>query len=175
MPRGLWACRLGRNQRGEWPALLSSPKRALLAVRDASAAKTAVAEGVLGEVLLVVRLSEVEVACGDYLSRDPPVASRMQPFLVALEGRQGCFFLVGSAHKYDRSILRAYVCALAHSLRRIVALPKDLQEGLVADPLGPKDYPYCLGMAGATAAYHLVGGVGYKTAFVANCGHIDAF
>src|SRR5262245_38022807 len=93
---------------------------------DARAAETAVAAGVLPQVLLVVRLGVVEAAERLDLGRDLPLAGARQLGRVAVAGR-----LHGGAlrprREVDRgAVLGAVVVALAHALGRVVALPERL-------------------------------------------------
>src|SRR5262245_49894140 len=97
----------------------------------AGAAETAVAVGILREILLVVVLGVVELRRRQNLGRDRPVAGlRERPLvLVARSLRGGALRLVVEID--PGAILRADVVALAHALRRIVALPERLQQVVV--------------------------------------------
>src|SRR4051794_5815364 len=104
--------------------------------RDARATQAAVPVGHLGEVLLVVVLGVVELAELRDLGRDRAEAGLAQPLaehrLRSLHGGR----LLGRRRVDRRAVLGTGVVALAHALRRIVALPEQPQDLLVADLRG---------------------------------------
>src|SRR5690349_23646479 len=73
-----------------------------------------------------------------------------------------------------RAVLRADVVALAHALRRVMALPERLQELLVAELLRIVDDEHDLIVPGLPGAHLLIGRIGREAAGVANCGDPDA-
>src|SRR6516225_4328442 len=96
--------------------------------RDAGAAMAAIAVGVLGEILLVVVLGEIERAGRDDLGGDRPVAGLRQRLGVAVARGLGRLTL-RLAHVIDRrTVLRADIIALAHALRRVMAFPEAAQQ-----------------------------------------------
>src|SRR5919197_4050512 len=158
------------------PGAAASARRRARAHRagDAGAAQAAVAVGHLVEVLLVVVLGVVEVAGGRDLGRDLAEPALVQRALVALErgARGGRLLVVGGVDR--RAVLGADVVALAHALRRVVALPEHLQQLVVRALRGVVDDQHGLGVAGAAAADLLVGGVRRVAAGVADGGGDDA-
>src|SRR5262249_50334057 len=100
--------------------------------RDARPAEPPGARRVLREVLLVVVLGVVELARGGYLGRDLAVAGLRELALEHLARRlRGLGLRV--IERVDRgAVLRPDVVALAHALRRVVVLPEQLEELLVA-------------------------------------------
>src|SRR3954452_12762309 len=100
---------------------------------DAGATDTAVAVGILGQVLLVVWLRVIELLERLHLGGDLAVSGFFQLVLKHLQRvlDRGVVFL---RRVIDRaSVLRAGVVALAHALRRVVVLPEHLQQLVVAD------------------------------------------
>src|SRR5215468_6597107 len=95
---------------------------------DAGAAQPAIAERVLGEVLLVIVLGEVEGRGIEDLGGDRPVAAAAQGCLVHAFRCLGGLALFGREHVDAGAILGAHVIPLAHALSRIVALPEGLQQ-----------------------------------------------
>src|ERR1041384_2110301 len=87
------------------------------------AAHPAVAARILGEILLVIVLGEIERAGVHNLGRDWSIAVRRQRPLIHRLGRLGGFALRGRGHIDAGAILGAHVIALAHALGWIVALP----------------------------------------------------
>src|SRR5262245_49358332 len=122
------------------PTAMSSGRRRAVALRSgrsglvlhAGRVDRAVAVRVLGrsEVLLVVVLGVPVVAEWRDLSRDLAVPLRGHRVLVLLAGRLGRRLLLRRRRVDERSVLRAHVVALAHPLRRVVALPEDLEQVL---------------------------------------------
>src|SRR5262252_3935896 len=131
--------RLRRNTQSRWAG-------------DASAAETAIAAGVLRQILLVIILGVIEGLRVLDLGRDRAIALGLERRLVDRARGFGELFLLGRGRVDGRAILRADIIALAHALGRVVAFPESLQEPVVADLLRVIDDEHDLGMAGAAAA-----------------------
>jgi hypothetical protein len=119
-------------------------------------------------------LGVVEVGEGCDLRRDRSVAGgpKLLAVHVARAFRRLALRLGRVQHR--RAVLRADVVALPHALGRIVALPEQLQEVLVAR-LGRVEHDqHRLGVAGASAADLPVGRVGRMPARVADRGREHA-
>src|SRR6266516_5173103 len=71
-----------------------------------------------------------------------------------------------------RSILRADIVALAHALRGIVVLPKDLEQILVADRFRIEDDQYHFGVSRHSAAHFAVRGVRRVAGGITHSGRI---
>ena len=69
--------------------------------------------------------------------------------------------------------MRADVIALPHALRRVVALPEELQQALEGDRGRVIDDAHDFGVARAAAADVLIGRIARRPAGVADGGHID--
>ena len=134
----------------------------------------AVAVRVLRQVLLVVRLGVVERAGGGDLGRDLAEAGRGQRRLVAVARRLDRGALLVRAVVDGRAVLRADVVALAHALRRVVALPERAQDLVARHLRGVEHDEHGLGVAGRAAADLLVGRVRRVAAGVADGGRVDA-
>src|SRR5579859_753731 len=134
----------------------------------------AVAARHLVEVLLVVVLGEVEVAGGDDLRCDLPVAGLGQLLLVGVPRLQGRLLLFRRLVEDRRAVLGADVVALAHALGGVVRLPEDLEQVSVGYPGRVEDDPDGLGVTGAAGADFLVGRVGGEATLVADGGGDDA-
>src|SRR3954452_5889942 len=94
----------------------------------AGAAEPAIAHGILGEILLMVVLGEIEFRSIDDLGRDDAIAFGLDALLIdGLRGLGG-LPLRRRVHVDSRAILRPDIVALAHPLGRIVALPEHLQQ-----------------------------------------------
>src|SRR5262245_9889814 len=87
---------------------------------DARAAEPAIAARVLGEILLVVVLGEIELGRGQDLGRDRPEAARGERLLVSCLRRLGRAALLLGIIVDAGAILGADVIPLAHALRRVV-------------------------------------------------------
>src|SRR4051794_3353586 len=136
----------------------------------ARAAQTAVATGVLLQILLVVGLGEVEGPGGRDLGGDLAHPGRGQTLLVGVARGLGRRALLVVGVVDGRPVLRADVVALTHALRRVVALPEELEHLLVAGLLGVEDDEDGLGVAGAPRADLLIARVGRRAARVADRG-----
>src|ERR1700760_3578885 len=90
----------------------------------AGAAEAAIAGRILGQILLMIVLGEVELADGRDLGRDRIEPLRRQRLLIGCLRRLGGFALRITESVDRAAILRADVVALAHALGRIVALPE---------------------------------------------------
>src|SRR5262245_23989760 len=95
---------------------------------DARAADTAVALRVLGQVLLVIVLGEVERRGGGDLGRDLAEALGRQRLLIGLQRGDRLGGLRVARDIEARAVLGADVVALAHALGRVVVFPEHLQE-----------------------------------------------
>src|SRR5208282_1666051 len=97
----------------------------------AGAAEPAIAGRVLGQILLMVVLGEIELAGRRNLGRDGAEAFCRERLLIGgLRGVSG--FALRIVEGVDRAaILRADVVALAHALRRVVVLPERLEQTLI--------------------------------------------
>src|SRR5262249_33829887 len=126
---------------------------------DAGAAEAAVATGVLGKVLLVIILGVVELRRVEDLGCDLVVAGRGEHALVGVTRGLGQTSLLWRGDGDPRAIPRADVVALAHALGRVVALPEDLQQRVVAHHRRIEDNTHDLVVAGEAGADFLVGGV----------------
>ena len=74
---------------------------------------------------------------------------------------------------HGRAVLGADVVSLAHALGRVVALPEDAEQLVVARLCGVEDREDDLGVTGAAAASLLVGRVRGVTARIADRGRVD--
>src|SRR5688500_9336875 len=115
------------------PIRTSGPRERAHGAAHARPAQTAVAAGVLAQVLLVVVLGVIEGRRGAQLGRDLALAGLAQAGLVGLPRGLGQRALLVVEGVERRAVLRAHVVALAHALRRVVALPEDLQQVGVGD------------------------------------------
>ena len=139
----------------------------------ARAAEPAVAARILGEILLVIVLGEVERACINDLGRDRPVAVCRERLFVHRLRVLGRFALRRRGHIDAGAILRADVVALAHALRRVVALPERLEQRLVGDLGRIVDHQHHLVVAGAARAELLVGRIRRVPAQITHRGGVD--
>src|SRR6476646_770470 len=142
--------------------------------RDAGPAQAAVAARVLGQVLLVVGLGVVERARRRDLSADLAVAGLAQALLEHRGAVLRRLRLRVGERVDRRAVLRADVISLTHALRRVVVLPEELEQLLVARLLGVEDDQDGLGVAGGAGADLLVGGVRRLAAGVADRRRVDA-
>src|ERR1700682_5977543 len=110
---------------------------------------SAVAVGVLGEILLVVILRKIELGRLDDFGGDRAVARLGQGALVLVARRFCARLLLGGGGIDARAVLRPLVGALPHALRRVVALPEHAQELLVGNLLWIEDDAHHLVVAGA--------------------------
>ena len=79
----------------------------------------------------MVVLGVVELGGLADLRRDRPVAGGVERLLVGVARGLGLRLLLLAVGVDRRAVLRADVVALAHALRRVVALPEDAQQLLV--------------------------------------------
>src|SRR3954453_15443051 len=128
----------------------------------------AVTERDLVEVLLVVVLGEVELGSWrpDDLGLDLAVPGSRQRLLVHRLRCLGRRALGVVAAKDVRPVLRPAVIALTHALRRVVVLPEDLEQILVADLRGIEDHADRLRVARLAGAGLAIGRVAGGTALV---------
>src|SRR5690606_8463791 len=158
---------------GRGPLVTSGPALRGAREGDARGRVAAVAVRVLVEVLLVVVLGVVERAGlggGSHLGRDRVVALGLEHRAVALGGLADRPLLLRRRPVHGRPVLRADVVALAEALRRVVALPEDLEELLLGDLRGVVRDERRLGVPRARGARLLVGGVRRRAAHVADGG-----
>src|SRR5690606_12280389 len=134
---------------------------------DAGAAYAAVAVRVLGKVLLVVVLGEVEVGGLGHFGGDGAVAGFGEDLLVGVAGGFGGLLLGVGAVEDRRAVLGADVVALAHALGGVVGLPEDAEQFFVGDFRRVVDDADGFGVARQAAADFLVGGVRGVAALVA--------
>ena len=101
-------------------------------------------------------------------------AGRGQRRLVAVTRRLDRGALLVRAVVDGRAVLRPDVVALAHALRRVMALPERPQDVVERDLRGVEHDEHGLGVAGRAAADLLVRRVRRVAARVAGCGRVDA-
>src|ERR1044072_3218293 len=159
MDSGLAAFAAPRNDRpGKRSADLrrnTGPDRA----PPAGAAEPAIARRVLGKILLVIVLGEVELAGVHDLGRDRAVAVRRQRLVVHYLRILGGFALRRRRHIDAGTVLRADVVALAHALGRVVAFPEGLEQLFVRDLGRIVDHQHDLVVPGTAGADFLIGRV----------------
>src|SRR5258705_3199604 len=158
------------------PSLRSNAGRNARADRaaHAGAAEPAIARRVLGQILLVIVLGEVERRRVDDLGRDRIEAALLERLLVHCLRGLGRLTLRGAEHVDAGAILRADVIALTHALRGIVVLPEGLEQSLIGDLAWIVDHQHDLVMAGAPAADLLISRIGRVTSRIAHRGDVDA-
>ena len=147
----------------------STPDRAA----HPGAAEPAIAAGVLGEVLLVVVLGVEEVAGRHDLGRDAAEAGGAELRLIGLARAFGGLALRVVEVVDARAVLRADVVALAHPLRRIVALPERLQQRVVRHLLRIEHHEHDLVVAGHAGADFTVGRIRRVSGGVAHGRAVD--
>src|SRR6266478_3083673 len=141
--------------------------------RHTGAAKSAIAGRILGEILLMIILGEIEFAGRRDLRGDGAEALCSQRLLIGGSGRIRGFAL-RVIERVDRgTILRPDVIALTHALRRVVTFPKCLQQLLVGDFPGIEHNQHRFGMTGTARTHLLVSRVCGVAASVAHSGGID--
>ena len=136
--------------------------------------QTAVPVGNLVQILLVVALGLVEHPGGCDLCGDRAVAATPQCLLVSVAGLFGSPALLLACEEDRRAILRAYVVALAHPLRRVVGLPEYSQQVSVGDLLGVEDNQYDFSVSGPSAAHLPIGRVRCEASCVTDGRRVDA-
>src|SRR5262245_44057005 len=114
----------------------------------AGAVEAAVAPWILREVLLVVLLCIVKLRRVANLGRDRAEPGAGKSRLIELARRLGGFALCGRGAVDRGTVLCTEIVALAHSLRRVVILPEDLQQRGEARALRVEDHGHHLVMAG---------------------------
>src|SRR5215218_6017265 len=155
-------------------ASLLSPRAQTDRAGDAGAAEPAVAVRVLVEVLLVVRLGVVERSRGGDLGRDLAQPGVVERRLVAVARSLDHGALLFERVVDRGAVLGPEVVALAHALRRVVALPERAQDLLERDLRRVEHDEHGLGVAGRAAADLLVRRVRRVAARVAGGGRVDA-
>src|ERR1051326_3261571 len=142
------------------PAQLLRRNRGADRAAHAGAGESAIAHRVLGEILLMIVLGEIERRRVADLGGDLAVALRPQRLGVGgfrgLTGRA----LRGIEGVDARAILRADVVALAHALGRVVVLPERLEQPLVGDSARVENHQHDLVVPGAPVADSLAGRIG---------------
>src|SRR5207244_3484814 len=119
---------------------------------DARSTQPAIALRVLGKVLLVVVLGEVEDGAGDDLGGDRSEAALLPLRRVRRLYGLGDVALTGIGDVDAGPVLRSDVVALPHALRRVVRLEEGADELFEADLLRIIDDEHDLVMAGHAAA-----------------------
>src|SRR5829696_2910775 len=137
--------------------------------RDAGAAEPAIAEPVLGEILLMVILRIVEFPRALDLGRDLAEPPRLERGLIGIAGGFRGLSLFFARPIDGRAVAGADVVALAHALRRVVGLPEHLEQRVVGNLARIEDDLHRLGMAGQSGAYLLIGWIGRHPADAADC------
>src|SRR5208282_5915294 len=140
---------------------------------DPGAAEAAISVRILREILLVVVLGEVERRGFADLSGDLAQPGGIEPALIGFSRRLCRAALRRREGVYRRAILGADIVALPHALGRVVALPEQFQERLIAGDFRVVNDEHGLGVPGASAADLLIGRVGGGTAGVADGGDPD--
>src|SRR5579863_7707070 len=138
------------------------------------AADAAIAVRILGEVLLVVVLGVVERRRAGDLGGDWLEPARGEGGVVALARALGGLALPWRRREDRGPILGADVVPLPHALRRIVVLPKDLEQRLVAELRRVEHDEHDLGVPGAARTDFLIGRVLREAAGVADGRRVDA-
>ena len=83
--------------------------------------------------------------------------------------------LLAVIHRVDRrAVLRAYVITLPHTLRRVVAFPKNLEQFLEICECRVINDKYDFGMAGFTSANLFVRWIGRYATGITSCCRVDA-
>jgi hypothetical protein len=153
---------------------LVGSRRQLDRTGHTGAGQAAIAERVLGQILLVVGLGEIErPGLGD-LGGDAAATVGSERLLVGIPGAQRRGALGFGCPVDGRAVLRAGIVALAHALRRVVRFPEHLEEVAIGHHVGLKDHHHRLGMAGHAAAHLLIGGIGRDPSHVAHRGDPNA-
>ena len=140
---------------------------------DARVGVAAVAEGVLGEVLLVLVLGVVVLRRRGDLGGDVAEAAAGQLVAVDLGQVAGGLLLLRGRVVDRGAVLGADVVALAHALGRVVDLEEPLHQVGVGDDGGVEDDPDGLGVAGPAGAHLFVRRVRGVAAGVADGGRVD--
>src|SRR5262249_14811551 len=137
-------------------------------------AQPVVSAGILRQVLLVIVLRVVEGGGRADLGRDRAVAGPGEGLLVGVPRRLGSLLMAVAVGVDRRAVLGPDVVALAHALGRIVRLPEDPEQLLVAHGTGIEDDQHHLGVSGPAAAHLLVRRVRREAARVAGGRRVDA-
>src|SRR5712691_2778837 len=125
-----------------WIEVLFRGHRGADRAAHAGAAEPAIAHRVLGEILLMIILGEIERRRVADLGGDGSVTFRSQRLGVGGLRSFGSRALRRIERVDAGAILRADVVALAHALGRIVGLPKRLEQALVGDPARVEDHQH---------------------------------
>lgn len=130
---------------------------------DADPAHPTVTVRVFVQVLLVLLFSIVKWPGGADLCADRAQVADLMHSLskTGMAGLCG-LHLLGRHGEQRRAILGADIVALTHPLRRIVVLPEQAQQIVIADKGGIKHHPYRFGVPGLTAAHFAIGWVGVR-------------
>src|SRR5258705_11372685 len=143
--------------------------------RHAGAAQSAIARRVLGEILLMIVLGEIELGRRRDLGGDSAEPFGGQRLLVHRLRRIGGLALRIAEGVDRRAILGADIVALAHALRRVVIFPERLQELLVGDLLRIEHDQHHFGMTGAARTDLFVARIERMSAAIADGGRMDTF
>src|SRR5579875_399862 len=132
--------------------------------RNPGAAEATIAAWILGKILLVVVLGEIEFGRVDDLGGDGAVTPLVELLLIDRLGCQGRLFLFRGEDVDRGTVLRADVVALPHALRRVVTFPECFEQRLVGNCLRIIDHQHTFGVAGAPAANFFIGRIGREAA-----------
>src|SRR5690606_27731492 len=118
---------------GSHTCVISPPRNAeSCRAGNARSGNAAIAAGIAREILLVIRLGEVELAGRFDRRGDCAEAGFPQPFRLRVARAFREFALLVGVMQDDGAVLRAAIVALPHALRRIMVLPEPSQQLLVA-------------------------------------------
>src|SRR5262249_10464351 len=140
---------------------------------NSGAAEPAVAAGVLGEILLVVVLGEVELRRVEDLGGDLAVAGLGEALAEGLARGERRATLRVAVRVDGGAVLGADVVALAHPLGRIVVLPEDAQQRLVAGGLRVEDDAHHLVVPREPTTHFTVGRVRRESSGIADRRGVD--
>ena len=163
--------RRGRSKRFSRPSASVGGDLGRDRAGDAGAGEPAIAARVLGEVLLVIVLGKIKRRRVGDLGRDRAVAGAVEPRLKGLARRFGGVALRRREGVDRRTVLGSDIVPLAHALGRVVTLPEQFEQRLVAGQRRVVDDEHRLGVAGAAAAHLLIARVRGRAAGIADGGH----
>src|SRR5262249_41906384 len=139
----------------------------------ARAAETAIAGWILGKILLVIVLRKIEFRGGKNLGRDSAVASGGNRALVHRLRGFGGRALGRRVHVDTGPILGTHIIALPHSLCRIMALPKGLEQLLIGNLFRVEYHQHDLVVTGLARTDFLIGGIWREPARIADRGNVN--
>src|SRR6185312_6400100 len=140
--------------------------------RHSTAAQSAVATGILRQILLVIVLGVKELGRVADFRRDRAVSRGGKPGLISTPGDLGRVPLGPVGHVDRGAILGADIPSLPHALRGIVRLPERLEQILISDLRGIVNHAHHLRVSCLAGTYFLVGGVWSEPTCVADCGRV---